>query len=251
MHTMANPWIVRWKPEPSARLRLFCFPYAGGGASAYRSWTSLLPAGIELCAVQLPGHESFHDQPAFTSMDALVERLTGELLPYLDCPFIVFGHSMGALIAFEWLRHLRGRGDFKPVSLVVSGHPAPQLPDPMPPIHGMPDALFLQELQERYEGLPPEILSSRELIAFMLPTLRADFELVENYAYRRGEPLECPVSIFSGLEDAGVTHDQLAAWRTQTRGEFRFRYFGGGHFYLRSAQSSVVASILQCAGVSA
>src|SRR5262245_32711610 len=123
-----RPWLIGARPDPRARLRLFCFPSAGGGASAYAPWAELLPAGVELCRVQLPGRESRFVEPAAGSLDELLPRVHAALRPFFDVPFSLFGHSMGALLAFELTLRLRAAGERLPASLYPSGHRAPHMP---------------------------------------------------------------------------------------------------------------------------
>ncbi|MBC6472534.1 MAG: thioesterase [Hormoscilla sp. GM102CHS1] len=137
-----NPWIKYLKPNPKAQRRLFCFPYAGGSAGVFRSWPDSLPPTVEVCAVELPGRGTRIKDAPFTRMEPLVEAIALALLPELDKPFAFFGHSMGALVSFELARLLRKRGDRQLSHLSISGRSAPQIPDPEPPIHALPEAEF-------------------------------------------------------------------------------------------------------------
>ena len=158
-----NRWVSCFKPNPQAKLRLFCFHYAGGGASVFRTWSDSLPESVEVCAIELPGRGMRLRESPFTQLEPLVQHLASTLLPYLDKPFAFFGHSMGGLVSFELTRLLRTEYGVSPVHLFVSGHRAPQVPDPDPPIHTLPESEFLQELR-RFNGTPEAVLKNAELM---------------------------------------------------------------------------------------
>ncbi len=235
-------WFVNYRPRPRARLRLFCFPYAGGGASIFRAWPNNSPLDLEVCPVQLPGRENRLLEPPFSRLSALIDSLTKVLLPYLDLPFAIFGHSMGALISFELTRELRRQHGLNPAMLFVSAHRAPQVPDAKAPIHHLPETTFLEKLR-RLGGASETALENAELMRLMLPTLRADFALCENYHYTSEDPIRCPISAFGGLQDREVSERDLAAWRYQTQSAFMLRMFPGGHLFLNLVPRSIVRAI--------
>jgi medium-chain acyl-[acyl-carrier-protein] hydrolase len=226
-----DSWIPFHKPGPEARLRLFCFPYAGAGALIFRNWSDGLPADVEVCPVQLPGRGTRLMEHPFTQLSPLVETLAQALVPLLDRPFAFFGHSLGALVSFELARRVRRRYGVHPVRLFVSAGRAPQIPHRAPPIHTLPEKEFLAELR-RLNGTPSEILNHEELMEIMLPLLRADFALYETYVYSTEPPLNCPISAFGGLQDRRVNDTDLEAWRAQTSVSFSLRMFPGDHFFL-------------------
>ena len=232
----SNVWFVRPKPNPRARLRLFCFPYAGGGSVIYRSWIEHLPEAIELWCLRLPGRESRLAEPPFTRLMPLVTALAEVILPYLDVPFAFFGHSMGGLISFELIHAIGRRHDLVPIHAFVSGHRAPHLPDRNLPIHRLPAAELVGHLR-RLNGTPEMVLENMELMQLLLPIIRADFAVCETYGYTAREPLPCPISVFGGLQDPRVSYEELAAWRDQTCSAFSHRMFPGGHFFLHGAQA--------------
>ena len=239
-----NAWVIFPKPNPQARLRLFCFPYAGGGASIFRPWPSDLPAGIEVCAIQLPGRENRLREQAFTHLTPLVETLAQVLRPYLTLPFAFFGHSMGTLIGFELAREFRRQRLPSPLHLLVSGRRAPQLLDDEPPIHDLPEPEFVAELR-RLSGTPEAVLQNAELMQLLIPVLRSDFAINETYTYTPEEPLGCPISAFGGTEDEETTQEDLAAWREQTRVSFRLQMFPGDHFFLNSIRTPFIQALAQ------
>lgn len=229
-------WLVRQRPRAEAKLRLFCLPYAGGGAMIYRNWAEALPPQVEVCAVQLPGRENRLGEPPFEEMSPLVEALAAAIAPELDRPFALFGHSMGAKIGFELARHLRRASGPVPAHLFVAGCRAPQSPRRRPGIHALPEAEFIGELG-RLGGTPPEVLAHAELMRLMMPMLRADTSLCDTYSYEPCEPLNCPVTAFGGLSDADVTPADVEAWRGQTRAAFSFHLLPGDHFFINSERN--------------
>jgi medium-chain acyl-[acyl-carrier-protein] hydrolase len=235
-------WILYPAATATAPIRLFCLSYAGGGASAYRTWPPLLP-GIEMAAVELPGRETRLSEPAFLAMPPLVAALADAIVPHLTKPYAVFGHSMGARIAFELVRELRRRAAAMPLVLFVSAGRAPHIPRaPLPPFTALPDFIFVDQLR-RTSGTPPEVLDDPELLHLLLPVLRADFTLVDTYEYTDESALPCPIRAFGGLSDPEATEDALLAWQAHTASSFRLRRFPGGHFLLRVRQRELTEAI--------
>jgi medium-chain acyl-[acyl-carrier-protein] hydrolase len=237
-----NAWVVRPRPNPQARLRLFCFPYAGGAASVFGTWPDDVPRDVEVCPIQLPGRQGRLEESPFTRMEPLVKALASAIQPYLDKPFAFFGHSLGTKISFELARYLRTQGASMPVYLFFSGSNAPQITSPDPPIHNLPDAELVETLR-RFNGTPEALLQNEELLQLFLPLLRADIALHETYRYTPGEPFNCPISVFGGREDGEVSRDNLAAWRVHTRGTFTLRMLPGDHFFLRSTQELLLEAV--------
>lgn len=234
-----SPWVKSPKPNPAARLRLFCFPHAGGGALTYRTWPEALPAEVEVCPVQLPGRESRIRERPFDDLNALVDALVPELLPLLDRPFAFFGHSMGAMIGFEVARRLRARRLACPQRMFASGRRAPQLPPKGERrTFDLPKNEFVEELG-RLNGTPREVLEHPELLELLLPILRADFSVCQTYSYVPGEPLDIPITVLGGSEDSDVSRTGLEAWREQTSGAFKLHMLPGDHFFINSARARV------------
>lgn len=228
----SNPWIAYRRARPAARLRLFCFPYAGGGASVYRGWADELPEAIEVCPVQPPGREGRIRQPPHRDLDSLVEALDEGLAAELDeRPFAFFGHSLGAIAAYELARRRRAGGRTGPIHLLVSAHSAPSLPDEDEPIHDLPPDRFLARLRD-LNGTPAEVLDHPELMSLIEPLLRADFRVNETYRHRPGEPLDCAVTAIGGFRDGEVPKAKLEPWREVSRGPFRLHMVPGDHFFL-------------------
>ncbi|HEX6046350.1 MAG TPA: thioesterase II family protein [Pyrinomonadaceae bacterium] len=223
------------RPVQDAPLRLFCFPYAGGGVSSFRTWPEYLPHNVELQALEMPGREGQLRQPSFVSVEPLVRAIAGAMKSYMDRPFAFFGHSMGALMSFELARLLRREQGITPRALFVSGRRAPHLPLE-PATYNLPDDEFVQELRD-IGGTPEEVLAHPELLKLLMPTLRADFELCQTYQYNDDAPLNCQITAFGGLNDQFVPRDELDKWREQTTGPFHLRMFPGDHFFLHSSQT--------------
>jgi medium-chain acyl-[acyl-carrier-protein] hydrolase len=173
----------------------------------------------------------------------LVAGATNALLPHLEKPFAFFGHSLGALVSFEVTRTLRRRGLASPVRLFMSAHRAPQLPNPHAPLHGLPDGELISEICRHYAGIPQAVLDDPELLALMIPGLRADFTVFETYRYVDDAPLMCPISVFGGAEDRRVSEAELAGWKVQTHGGFTRRMLDGDHFFLQPRRDEVIAAV--------
>ncbi len=231
--TTTNSWITRPKPNPKARLRLFCFPFAGGAASSFRTWPDQLTPDIEVCPVELPGRGKRLREPLVTGILPLIETLTPALLPYLDIPFAFFGHSLGTIISFELARQLRREKAPSPRHLFISGRRAPQVPPRKRPLHNLPKSELIEELRQ-YNGTPEAVLANQDLMELFLPILRADFGINENYTYTSEPPLNWPISVFGGLEDTDANSDELNAWRDQTSSTFTIDMFPGGHFFINN-----------------
>jgi medium-chain acyl-[acyl-carrier-protein] hydrolase len=236
-------WFAGRRPVPSARLRLFCFPYAGLGASVYRSWVGRLGVDVDVCPVQLPGRETrMHERP-FTRMRPLVDALAAALQPALDVPFAIFGHSLGAVVGFELARALRDAGGRSPAHLFVSARRAPHFPERLPKLHVMSDEALLAEVQRRYQGIPAALLDCPDLVQMLLPRLRADLELLETWSPDAGAPLDVPISTFAGLGDALTSIEEVEGWRKHTTAAFRLRRLAGGHLFLQQARDVILAAL--------
>lgn len=242
MTRTTDRWIARPRPNPRARLRLFCIAHAGGGASSFRGWADVLPAEVEVCPVQLPGRENRLAEPAFDHVEPLVAALADALEPYLDLPYALFGHSNGALIGFEAARALRARGRPLPAHFFASGRRAPDVASARPPIGDLPDEGFLADLRE-LGGLPPALLEHEELLGLLLPVLRADVRVNETYAFAEAPPLECPLTAYGGVADAKVTRESLEAWRRHASGPFVLRMFPGGHFFHQDGRDAFLRTL--------
>lgn len=239
-------WLRRLKPNPQARLRLFCFHFAGGSASVYRTWPALLAThrpDVEVCAVQPPGRENRLNEKPFTQVAPLVDALVNALHAELDRPFALFGHSMGAIVAYELAQALTRLGA-PPTHLLISGRRAPGTAERYAPVHGAPtDDALLRAIQQRYGNLPELLLQDAELKAIYAPLLRADFTLVESYTPSTMTPLPCPITAFGGANDPIATEAELLAWRAVTQKDFALQLLPGGHFYLQEQSNPLLERI--------
>ena len=246
---MRDGWFVVHRPVLNPVLRLFCFPFAGGGALVYRDWSEHVPRGVEVCAVQLPGREGRFKERPYTRLADLVQGLVPAFTTHSQLPSVFFGHSMGALVAFEVARELRRRQQRGPELLMVSGCRGPQRRDTDPPIHDLPEPDFVEEIR-KLNGTPEAIFGNQELLQLLLPVLRADFEVCETYAYQEEKPLSCPVAAFGGTEDEDVSPEDVAAWSHETTASFTQRMFPGDHFYLLDQpvplMQQVIAQLTGC-----
>ena len=202
-----------------------------------------MPPDIEVGVVHLPGREGRLREPAFTRIEPLLDAVAPGLRPYLDRPYALFGHSMGALVAFELARRFRQEGWGEPTHLFVSGRRAAHLPARYPGMAHLPDGEFIEEIRRRYNGIPDEVSTHSDLVALLLPGLRADVTLSEAYGHRPGDPLECPISAYGGRADPETTEPELVGWRQHTRGPLSVRMFPGGHFFIQSAHEDLVGSV--------
>lgn len=238
VHSSRDRWISSRDRVDGARMRLFCLPHAGSGATAYQSWRREMPSFVELCAVRLPGRETRISEMSFTDSEALVEQMAQVLAGDCDLPYVIFGHSMGAVLAYELAQSFRRRGLPQPACLFVSGRVAAHLKLPAKPVYELPLQSFLSELEDRYGGLPKELLQDQEMLDFYLPILRSDLELIETYQYKEAPPLSCPIVASGGLDDHSLWLEGLEAWKQHTVGSFTLQRYDGGHFYL-SGESKI------------
>jgi medium-chain acyl-[acyl-carrier-protein] hydrolase len=202
-------------------------------------WAAALPSDVELWAAQLPGRGPRFREKLADGVDELLEGLFPAVGAMVDLPYVLFGHSMGAMLAFELARRARREQATAPRYLFVSGRVAPGRPRAKA-MHALPDDQFVEELR-RLGGMPEELLRDPKVLELFSPMLRADMRIAETWCYPSEPPLSVAIAAFGGLADAGVRHADLEAWRDQTTGSFSTHLFPGGHFFLQSARAALIA----------
>ena len=247
---MSN-WLQRLVPRPDAPQRLFCFHHAGGGAAAFRLWPARL-ADFDVCAVQLPGRANRFVEPPMTDVGAVVDALVPVVLPLLDRPYALFGHSMGSAVAYALAERLHAQGAPLPQRLFVSGRQPPHRPFEEWSMSGMSDTAAIDAVQRSFGGLPAEVLATPELIEMMLPTLRADFALLEGHRPASVTPLPVPIVALGGSDDPCADDAHMRPWQGYTAHPLRVRRLPGGHFYIDTALDEVLALVrAECGGTAA
>jgi medium-chain acyl-[acyl-carrier-protein] hydrolase len=229
------------KPVSNPALRLFCLPYAGGNVSIFRRWQREMPENVEVCPIELPGRGLRSNEPLNTRMEPLVEHLGRELLPLLDRPFALFGHSMGAILSFELARYVRNRANLSPAQLFVSGWRSPELMDERRD-YDLPTDVFIAMLR-RMNGTPDEILENPEALEFLLPIVRADFEAAQTYTYREDLTLSCPIKAFAGIKDLGTPPEMMKSWKNHTTSSFSITILPGDHFFVTQSEATLTRII--------
>jgi medium-chain acyl-[acyl-carrier-protein] hydrolase len=236
----ASSWLKIHQNNGRPNLRLFCFSYAGGSALTFRRWSASLPKQVEVCPIELPGRGSRMHETAVTRMHELVPAIASGIAGALDTPFALFGHSLGASIAFELAGYLKAHFGKEPAHLFVSGHRPPHLPRMKPLLYNLPEAEFRAEVA-RLNGTPQEILDNSDAMAMVMPILRADFELIETYRYQGGPLLACPIRALGGLQDPDVLKDDLSEWKRHTAGSFSLSMMPGDHFFITQSEPQLLS----------
>lgn len=239
-------WLSIKPRAVASKVRMFCFPYAGGGVRTFRGWEKLFPDNVEVLPVQLPGRERRFSEVPFDNVLDMAPQLVAGLLPFLRPPFAFFGHSMGALIAYELAVRLLPHG-LEPAMLLVSGAGAPTLSRHHNPVHALPGPEFRASLSD-IGGTPPEVLNNQELLGIVEPLLRADFKMAETYRPRYAPSLSCPIRAYGGAQDDDVPEAEVCAWQEVTTGIFSSRFFPGGHFYLYTEREALLTDIAEVLG---
>jgi len=230
------------KKNENAQLRIFCFPYAGGGASIYSRWELAMPLEVDLCIAQLPGRENRRHENAFRSFSLLINVLSEEITPLLNKPYVLFGHSMGALICFELARKLRETNNELPMHIFLSGLAPPKSVDKSEFSYNIMCDSDVIDLLDRINGTPKEILKDRELLEVFLPVVKADFELLNSYFFVAQNPLECPITSYHGIND-NIPISEISNWTNQTKKGFKIKIFQGDHFFINSSRDSVLTAL--------
>jgi medium-chain acyl-[acyl-carrier-protein] hydrolase len=239
------------RPGPDHRPRLYCFPYAGGSASVFASWARALSPQIVVIGVEMPGHGArFEELPLEKVEDMAAEAAAAIAAAGNEGPFAFYGHSLGAIVAFETVRLLQAStlevpAAGAPMHLLVGATRAPHLPRIVPPISHLPKQEFLDAVQQRYGGLPAVLFEEPELLELVLPALRADFKAYEAYKYASSDQVQCPISAFHGTKDEVVRAAAVGEWSRATDGSFALQTVEGDHFFLNTNREPMLARIRQ------
>ncbi|MFJ7591014.1 thioesterase II family protein [Streptomyces sp. NPDC097617] len=237
-------WLRRFHPAEDAPLRLFCFPHAGGAASYYFPMSRALSPCADVLAVQYPGRQDRRHERCVEDLRELADLVVAQLRPWCDRPVALFGHSLGASLAFEVALRLQEAGDPAPVALFASGRRAPSHHRENQLVHLAPDDQLLAEIRA-LSGTDPAVLADDELLRSVLPAIRGDYKAAETYRYRPGPALTCPITVLTGDIDPAVTAEEAAGWADHTDGPFALHRFAGGHFYLNRHSAEVIDLIRQ------
>ncbi|MFZ6658978.1 thioesterase II family protein [Undibacterium sp. TJN19] len=240
----ASKWFLITRPKPKAQYRLFCFPYAGGSATAYMAWEDLLPDNIELVAIQPPGRANRLSEGLLTSVDDMAGQIARFIPQWLDRPYMMYGHSLGAAVSFELLHVLKEKNLPMPFRYFCGARRAPHYSPRIPPIHNYPLDKFKSELKS-LNGTPEIILNNADLMEIFVPILRTDFKAAYIYHRAPDVKLDCAVSIFGGALDDKVTKEDLVGWQDHFQKKADFRVFDGGHFFMDENKDLVLNAICE------
>jgi medium-chain acyl-[acyl-carrier-protein] hydrolase len=237
-----DTWFVRERHIPRPKKRLFCFCYAGGSSQVFAGWQAQFGPDIEVLAVELPGRGRRFPETPVGEIEQLVNALTRAILPLMDRPCYFFGHSNGALLAYEVARSLAHNCMLRPRKLFLAGKRAPQLGVAQPHLHRLPDSDFVESLK-RYNGTPEAVLKNEELLVIFLPVLRADFRLGEAYTHRWKTPLDIPASLLGGHDDHIVPEEDLLAWQQVFSHTIEYTSFPGDHFFIHTQHREIISTL--------
>lgn len=236
-------WLKCFNPKPESAFRLFCCPPAGSGTLFFRNWAlgDLFPEA-EMHAICFPGRESRFREPLFTDINQLIDALLPNMLSYLDKPFLIFGHSLGAIIGFEIAHRLQSQDLPLPIKLFVSARQAPGVDLQNKGLHLLPDSELKEELR-LYAGTPEAVLHDDGFMKLLLPIVRADLQMNETYNFVHRVQLDCPISAFAGLNDPVTSVSDVNCWAEHTKQEFKLHTYAGGHFPTRQEIISIMSII--------
>lgn len=234
-------WVRRFHPSPEARIRLVCFPHAGGSASYFFPVSGALKPGIEVLALQYPGRHDRHNESRIETISELADRLHEVIAPFCDDGTAFFGHSMGAILAFEVARRLDRKEGISPAALIVSGRRGPST-QRVETVHRRSDAGLVREMRE-LNGTDTAMLGDEDFVRMILPAVRSDYTAIENYRYDMGPPVSCPILALTGDHDPKTTVEEAEDWARHTSGPFELKVYQGGHFYLNDRAADIIRTI--------
>lgn len=240
-------WYLEYKKNSDAAIRLFCFHHSGGGASSYYPWAEHLSPKIEMIAVQLPGRENRFSEPLTNNLNDIVTKLSEGFAVYKDKPFFVFGHSLGALISFEFVKSIHKLYSLYPRHIIISATKAPHLPFRMKNLSKLDDKTIKEKLRV-YNGIDERILNNDELLELFLPIIKSDFSIYENYNFLESKPIPCNILALSGEQDQTVSQEEILAWAKYAERKFEHISFPGKHFFIKDHQNKILEIINQIGG---
>ncbi len=240
----STPWLLRFKTPNAPRMRVLFVSPAGGAPGSFRPLALQLPDDVDAVSLVLPGRWSRSKEPAYRRMEPLIADVAPLLADlFHDVPLVLFGHSLGALIAFELACRWRETGAVQVQRLLVAARRAPHLPLTLPPTASLSDAAFIDAVDHRYGGFPKVVRDDPELLALTLPPLRADMEIYESYVFQPRAPLAIPIEVFGGAQDATVGRAELEPWSAHTSATTSVTLCQGGHFFLTPPPAAVLDAL--------
>jgi len=225
-----------------AKIRMICFPYAGGNSSTYMPWVNELPESVDLLAVELPGRSHRFGEPAYRNMEDLIEDLFEAFQILTNKPYILMGHSLGSRVAFELMYRFKQQDLRMPEHFIASGSPAPHIKEKRKELYKLPSDEFKEELR-KLNGTPEEVLENVELMKLAEPFIRADFELSETYTYCGNERFNCPISVFHGDKDTEISLSDAQAWEAHFVHSATMHIFPGDHFFIDKNRTNVLKKV--------
>lgn len=235
-------WCITYKKNPQAILRIFCFPHSGGGASAYFPWVEKLSSLLELVSIQLPGRENRFYERLVNDLDVITTELCKEFEQYKEKSFIVFGHSLGALLCYEFVKSIHKFYNVFPKHMFVSAAKAPHLPFRMKKLSHLSDNELIEEISI-YGEIDKTLKENSQILSMFLPVFRSDFSIGENYFYEETPPRSFDITAFYGENDSTVREEEINAWKKHTVGHFKSISFEGGHFFIKDKQDEILKEI--------
>jgi len=231
-------WIRRFHPAPDSRVRLVCLPHAGGSASFFFPVSQALSPSVDVLSLQYPGRQDRRLDPRIENIGEYADAIAAELKPWLDLPIAFFGHSMGAVLAFEVTRRLEAADpEFSPVALFASGRRAPsRYRDEN--VHRRDDDGIVREMKA-LSGTDARVLGNEEILRMVMPAIRSDYKAIETYRSEPDAAVRAPITVLTGDSDPRTSRDEAEAWRSHTTGAFDIRVFPGGHFFLANHQAEI------------
>jgi medium-chain acyl-[acyl-carrier-protein] hydrolase len=242
--TGRSRWIVAGARAKTPEVRVICFSSAGGSAFQYRQWDHHASERSEFLGVQIPGHDERLREPLLRRADEIVEEIGPSLLEFANRPFVLFGHSLGSLLAFEFARWARRQGAPAPRRLIVASRPSPQSPAEYEPVHDLPEPDLIKILRH-FGGTTDNILEDAQLMRSFIPIIRADLEANRTYSYRHEPPFEFPITAIVGSSDPVTTRPEIMAWGAHTCGAFNLITMPGGHFFFRDGVAPLISILEQ------